>query len=473
MSSSLMAIDWSQYVLVPCQGDSPESWGTPKSTYVCAYGDGWSENCLGCCFTVVYFERWTGVNEDKYEIHISGIFFDNDECEECAKNDWLNFLVTILNTKSIAEGITFKQRLNGDYLIDVYSNGRCLDEQNQNCSQENHCCKVEFAIFWGNPGPPYYMNPNVVVGGQFMPPYDDQITPNCPPTPCKKRCRQAVYQLDPTICTDVVDCYSDEGWQQGEIDITYPGCNPPCNLKVVYEYREINDPNCPTPLKEYKIKQISDDCNCDPSVPEEYWLFASDYLIENGPITLPDPTDPPQDYWRVVYPTCIHTYFNGIRTIHTKCSDDIRACCWSKYTVENINGIIKETRGQRAQILVDCPYDTYLGVQCWSLCESLPVIIQRPSVVNENGSDIKFSTKVLPNPTNEIIEILISSEYNGPFNIYCYDVNSHLIFRETHNKVNIEELIKINFNKFYSGTYFYEIKVKGKSCHNGKFSVIK
>ena len=114
------------YLIEPCGYEDPTKWDGPKVLEICGdeFDEGYSTGsfeCQECCYTIVYYDRWTSYyGGDDYEISIAGIFFDDYvNCGACLETMKLIFYRQILNQYNIDD--TFYERFTDNRYRSLYN----------------------------------------------------------------------------------------------------------------------------------------------------------------------------------------------------------------------------------------------------------------------------------------------------------------------------------------------------------------
>ena len=275
---------------------------------------------------------------------------------------------------------------------------------------------------------------------------------------------EAIYNIDPLICE--LDCYTSDEWKIKEEKVPYPNC-PGCTLTVSFRYRDIIGYDCPDNYKDYYINYFESPVECTDQCGNwsEYYYYIVDWLIKNGPNQSPPPGFC-ENFYRIISPICWRQTTLYGRRIFAACKD--AACCWSQWRVCDTNGVKTKEWLQGSSASANCP-----DPSCWSLCATIPTKVNLPSGVNELDNHVKFFSSVIPNPSTDVIELKISSEYIGWFTLSIFDDKSNLVYRKKNNKLSQEQSINIDFTNFPTGIYFYNIRISEKMIDFGKFSFVK
>ncbi len=113
------------------------------------------------------------------------------------------------------------------------------------------------------------------------------------------------------------------------------------------------------------------------------------------------------------------------------------------------------------------------SLECIAICEEYP-IPQIPTSTEENyNSESGFKTIVYPNPTNNILNIQLTSDTEGVHIVEVYDNLGNLFISEIFLKQQEDKLIQLDMSKLSTGNYRYVIKYNEISSISGAFNVVK
>jgi hypothetical protein len=333
------AINWSSYTTLydcwdayynPENGDWSEE---PLTMEIC--GSDFPElNFDDCCFTIVYYERWSddsflNNSQNGFDLQIVGIFYDDPDCANCDK-------------RLVAE-VFYKERLeelNSDgtlynwlyhtppftYHIYLFTPTKCYDVNEDRCDFEPRCCVSIYVIEFDTNGDIISINQDPI--------FPDQIYPYYCPTGCEFLCHEYPFQYIGTIVCDDIPC-NDGEWEDGEESTFLSGLGcPNCEITIYYKYREVpQSPECPEGYTDIELTNIETSGSCSGCSADliDTWAYAIDYLLKYVTKDI-DPNDCIINS-RILTGSCWETY----RGDDYKPCDNTK-CCWAVYQVCNNNG---------------------------------------------------------------------------------------------------------------------------------------
>ena len=113
------------------------------------------------------------------------------------------------------------------------------------------------------------------------------------------------------------------------------------------------------------------------------------------------------------------------------------------------------------------------NTMCIAVCEEFvwPTIPSNLEINEDTGHS--FKTTVYPNPSADLINLIIESETEGEITIEINDVLGNAII--TKNIIKNEREIQLQFkmSSYSNGNYYYVIKHNGKQVLSGSFNIIK
>jgi len=191
----------------------------------------------GCCYHIIYYDRWTGTNENEYEISIVGIYYSGAaSCNTCSKDYLANaayfpllqqislsdpqFRTKTMSTQREPFGTGTEE--NGTFIF-IYYPANCKNSNGEQCLFESKCCKRKYGISFGGYGYPDY-----VVTAEYcnfeLAPIITPTSPACLP-PCQIVCNDIPFSVDPDPCSFCNENYT---WKTvGPITIPVKCC-PDC-----------------------------------------------------------------------------------------------------------------------------------------------------------------------------------------------------------------------------------------------------
>lgn len=146
---SAYSVDWLNYTLPPCNQNSSNPWQGPFEFKICGYQISQFECNDSCCYTLIYYDRWSGVNNREYEINLVGVFVDPspNRCDTCLNSVRLfseAYHKILVFESAIEEDFKDKVVGNGlnpeigDAVIYVYNTAKCLQSSTlEECDNQN------------------------------------------------------------------------------------------------------------------------------------------------------------------------------------------------------------------------------------------------------------------------------------------------------------------------------------------------
>ncbi len=478
--------DWTSVTPPPCGSD----WGDPKEHQICDY-----PGKPGCCYTIIYYERWTGTSGNEYELAVAGIFWDggpNCQLTQIETSDITKVaLIHLLKQKAVDyQGNTqfpnFRTRVesvigheydwgplkepeNGTWLW-VYSIGQCKDPvTNLACENGTRCCRRKLDIGFSNIE---YIDPqnsenNIYINGIDVYNWENYdtffIIPEPCPTPCIINCEDMITSGEnPDLC---VKCKGN--WNPNYKTNTFffyccPGCQnadcsgcalTPCEVSYTYRYKKNTDPQCP--IVDYELVSWNA-CKdiCSPQEMTKIHGACIQHMLSNGEyvpsrnVTLIETRVTEAQCWKPA-PKLIPSILNPPAIISVWnwaiCEGNTK-CCQSVWQVSNVNGTIYSTLvSSTSPPLQDCTPIEQINEGgltmnlCYTYCGIVPVIIEPNSVENEytqniNSSDCKMT--IHPNPSLGILNINLESAFSGDITIKINNVLGEKIIEKSFKKDN-------------------------------------
>jgi hypothetical protein len=478
---SSLAVDWTKLTPNPCNGDTT-SWSGPYSTKICGYEIyGWSCN-PNCCFTIIYYDRWTGNNDREYEINVVGIFWDESpgNCDTCATFVTLFSWAyeSILVEKSTNDP-TFKNKIVGnglqptsgwDAAMYVYNTGNCRNQDSVLCDDRIRCCKHFADITFSDiPG-----QTNIVDGFQsaWFERFEDTI-------PCPQGCDTVCFDvrtgpISDTLCPDF-DC--NYGPWQSKISIpTSITICPGCSVIVYYRTRETE--KCTpvyTDIQVDSVRKVGNCINCPPNITVGYlyWYGVHVALRKVGQEKLVNESC--DTNFRVISQSCWGPDSLGV-TIYP-CF--VPGCCLGKYVV------CKDKKGVVTDSLIavitdqDSTCSNYITpMPCTYICDEIMTPIELPpyakshELFGEMSVSLDRKSYVYPNPASGRIEIHILSPSNSQLEARIYHSNGNRLFPVIKKRIDQETIFEIDLNAQANGTYFYRIFDGSNILSQGSFIII-
>ena len=515
------SFDWTTVTPPPCG----TNWGEPKEHKICDY-----PGKLGCCYTIIYYERWTGTSGNEYELAIAGIFWDggpNCTLSEIEKSDITKAVTIHLlkqkavdyqgnlqfpNFRSRVESVSghewdwgeTKEPGNGTWLW-VYSVGYCKDPvTNLICENGVRCCRRKLAIGFSNIEYLDPLNPenNIYYNGIDVNNwlnYDTfYIIPEPCPVPCVINCETSITSGEnPNLCERCRGNWNTETEIKTFLYSCCPncqnddcsGCNlTPCEVSYEYRYKKNTDPQCP--VVDYELinwKACTDICS-----PQEmtkihgacvkHMLAHGKKRPNIGEIEIQTRVTEAQ-CWQPA-PKLVPSLLNPPAIISVwdwrECPGNTK-CCQTVWQVSNINENITSTLvSTTIPPLQDCEPIEQVNEGgmtmnlCYTFCGEIPVIIEPNSVDNEFEQNIinnDYKITIQPNPSNDYLNIKFDADYSGEFFVCISNVLGEKIIEKTLRKAN--KVYSFNIEHALSkGIYFIEFYIEGsRMIHSQKFVV--
>ena len=486
-------------------------WTGPKEALVCEL-----QSCADpeCCYRVIYYDRWTGANENEYEISIVGVYWSTPACSSACSSMQVAESAYFPLLKSISNGDPdFRDRVmsagrgpygcgteeNGSYIY-IYGRATCKTTQGEACLHEEFCCSRKYGIAFGDGEggePEHQVCTMYCTWGNF-----DIIPTNivCEP-PCEITCYDDLkYTLDPDPCDLCDETYT---WREMPIQSIQVNCCPSCPDQIlctgcsyetitvyfIYEIR-VGPYGSECIYKDYRLKKwwYEDDNHCSENDEVKIhskiygWILNWGYLtnpVQDDSVTNVRMTE--AECWRGVW-KWDQSDPPKLITEWKECEDNVY-CCQKVWKVKNygppigiISTLISSTPPGSQNCLLDIGYMYQL---CQSFCESDPRQFwgRIPDIENEenfkqaiNPESVKISVK--PNPSKGMFELFIDSPIGGEIIFKLNDLNGNTKIEQTFNYDSNNKEFKINASALPKGVYFYQAIFNGKSiCNNCKIII--
>jgi len=327
-SFHLIAFDWTPYIdTEPCSFDMQSNvpWSEePREKKICL-----TENCDRCCFTIIYYDRWSGINSDLYEVFIAGIFNDGSQCcEEYNQEEILEAFFNDLYSEKSENDAQFYNQVtdNGNkqppYLGLRTIKGKCKEGETT-CSTV--CCTMPIEITFGGEGFQYYQVSNIMMGpAQYT-------SPECS-LPCIQSCIVEKQGVEPVKCP--IPCNYGEWSEVQEQTINVYNC-PGCQITVRFQRRG----TAPCPPENYSFydyrllgwsRNIQACINCL-QWEEFYYSYAVNWLLRDGGLPKPTVVDECFTNYRVMSSTCWRFVQRNGQYIAEPCETE--KCCYKLFRI--------------------------------------------------------------------------------------------------------------------------------------------
>lgn len=408
----------------PCMvGSQPQQgWSGPNPCYYRICTDTvWS---LGgpsepkCCYWVAYHQRIIpnaqGSGYEAYEINVTGIFYDGDDCELRSRGEIIHAFQNALYAKlSYDNGDFFRnhyaQGSSGSATMHFYSTGGCFQEDENgdviydefgkpvDCDTLKYCCEYNKQVFYtsylGNirifnssTEPPDQGKDRVdsLIGTNENPVFNVHKNGDFQVCNCKKACDNVLMEDAATILCDA-PCNEAYWSNLIEKQVPIPGCSP-CEVTVKFRKRTTS------PCPEYGMESANDiylhsfewvDDTLAPPTPctsctlDVHGMHSAvvDYLLKNEFDNKPH-NNQCKNYYRIMQSAC---WFDHLRDAYTAygryyppqrimraCGEE--SCCVQRYRLcaDNLGAITYELLSSEAN--VDCHYYPW---PCIFVCEPM------------------------------------------------------------------------------------------------------
>lgn len=321
-----------QDFLQPCDNGDSTSWGGLKQHTYCFYELSSPSGCDSCCYTIYFYERWTGPDISDFEISIVKIVLNSgDSCDNClVSNIIFNSIYDYV--EEIADTSFILRILNGDdpgsdTPVRIFSSAECLNAYGERCDNENRCCLRIHNMMFGNPDDLFE-----ITGWNWYSGIDT-IGGSCINTSCYIKCEayEVLHQdsIPPPDCDSTCDTTT---WQQhvsSAVNIDTLGCSN-CSIIIYYSRRDTKD--CVPNYHDFRLDSIvSVGCDtnlCDPGKPDasEVYQYALSWVLNHGgPPMGPDSC---ATNWRVFHYSC---WEMRSKVVLNPCPGNV--CCMAKYRV--------------------------------------------------------------------------------------------------------------------------------------------
>lgn len=469
--SKSYSTDWEDFTPSPCDFDyeDAEPWDGPKEWIICA--DTVADlNCNGCCFTVVYYDRFDErIGPMVYEVNVTGVFYHCEvEDNNCPVEDVIDAFYEKLIQYSVRTYSEFwEENIFGDpcsnssgYGPFLYTTGKCINTSTgEECTPSPRCCISQYEyekVYESGSNPCKYFITSTdyyqVIGQE----------PECNTSPCtEEKCRtEVLYQpLGSVVCE--IPCNQGQWTMETEPNLAIPGC-PDCYVDVEYRYRETV--GCSPVFYDIEILSIdfqSDDCkDCTNLDATEIYQYVHEWALMNAAIERLDIGDCDTTI-RALRSSCWRFKEGGYKFSPCEVSD----CCWARYRVCRT--------GQDSYIWTLWDYgsesDTcdYPTEPCEFLCDVIPMPKKGISDVDDSGDPLTYA---IPNPAENIISIYYQNSESGLISIEIFDNKGQKVFDRDFTKEVKLFITDVDISVFTPGLYNYIIKDKSR-IFNGRFII--
>ena len=150
------------------------------------------------------------------------------------------------------------------------------------------------------------------------------------------------------------------------------------------------------------------------------------------------------------------------------CYQNDEECCKVTYTI-SFNGAHAESayKEHESPESIDCIEPCFTVCPLTTAVGDLGKVVTTSGRVSDQGSNDTETvngatdTYTKPNPANESVEVVYSSEAEGPIEFMLFDALGNTIMKENYNKTKGDINILVDFKNKSTGVYYYKINEAG------------
>lgn len=468
------AADWEEVTPPPCENTYP--WNGPYTKQVCQ--EDYPElQCAGCCFTVVYHERFIqtqGSDREQYEVHISGIYFtgETENCRDCIMEDVIEKFMDKLFNENVTDpkyNPSFLERVLDDLLSpnrqyeDFYANAKCVLNDEECDPSTVRCCQQECDVDYIDENGDGYADG---IGDVELTSYE-YVEPPCPVN-CYPVCKAIPFQeLGSIIC----DIPCNKGlWdekQSDPIDMSALGC-PGCFIIIHYRDRQTPEECDPQYVDIEMLNLEMVGCEYCNLTETQLHSFAIDWLLKYSDKI--QSLQPGRCYnsLRVLTKSCWRMTSDNEAMIPCNVPD----CCWAIYMICR-----DQTTGEITRTLIETGSTTTAPdcsptQACELVCGAFPNP-KNPAEYEREAYSGETDSYAVPNPSSGNVDIHLNSELNGNIIISVFNHAGEKMLQKAMDKNSGRVDIPVDASSLPSGMYMYKINLDGNIISSGFFTIIK